>query len=101
MIAGKPGGADSRWTFKDAGGGRYRITNGLGPELTENTGTYFADVNGWKGSPEQKWEVLNITGDAYQIRISDQDCLTYHEDRKALGVWTCDGSAEQQWTITG
>ncbi|MEU8922921.1 hypothetical protein AB0D10_18585 [Kitasatospora sp. NPDC048545] len=100
VIADKLGGAGSRWTFKDAGGGRYRITNGLGPELTENTNTYFADVNGWKGSSEQRWEVLSITGDAYRIRISDQDCLTYHADRKTLGVWTCDGSAEQQWPIT-
>ncbi|MFJ2810018.1 hypothetical protein [Kitasatospora sp. NPDC087271] len=100
VIAGKPGDAGGTWTFRDAGGGRYRITNALGRDLTENTGTYFANTKGWKGSSEQKWEVKNVSGDRYVIRISDQDCLTYHEDDKELGVWTCDGSAEQQWTIT-
>ncbi|MFI6845612.1 hypothetical protein ACIBJD_13295 [Kitasatospora sp. NPDC050467] len=100
VIAGKPSGAGAQWTFQDAGGGRYRITNALGPDLTENTGTYLANVSPWKGSSAQKWEVLNVTGDTYQIRISDQDCLSYHEDNKTLGVWACDGSKEQQWTIT-
>lgn len=87
VIAGKPGDAGGTWTFRDAGGGRYRITNALGRDLTENTGTYFANTKGWKGSSEQKWEVKNVSGDRYVIRISDQDCLTYHEDDKeARGV---------------
>ncbi|MBT2482391.1 RICIN domain-containing protein [Streptomyces sp. ISL-94] len=99
VVAGKLGAANSKWTFKETGRGRYEITNGLGPALTENTGTYFANVNTWKGSSTQKWEVVNVKGDTYQIRISDQDCLTYDEDYKKLGVWTCDGSKAQQWTI--
>ncbi|MBT2408720.1 MULTISPECIES: RICIN domain-containing protein [unclassified Streptomyces] len=99
VVAGKPGDANSRWTFTDAGGGRYRITNGLGPDLTENTGIYFANVASWKGGSTQKWEAVHVNGDTYRIRISDQDCLTYDEDYKKLGVWTCDGSKAQQWTI--
>ncbi|MFC9730750.1 hypothetical protein ACFWGM_27425 [Streptomyces roseolus] len=29
----------------------------------------------------------------------DQDCLTYHEDYKKLGVWTCDGTEGQRWIV--
>ncbi|QNE73491.1 hypothetical protein F0344_01660 [Streptomyces finlayi] len=99
VVAGKPGAADSQWTLTETDGGRYRITNGLGPDLTENKSTYFANINTWKGSSLQKWEVVNVEGDTYQVRISDQDCLTYDEDYKKLGVWTCDGSEAQRWTI--
>ncbi|MFC9247623.1 RICIN domain-containing protein [Streptomyces sp. NPDC057136] len=99
VVAGKLGAANAQWTFKETDGGRYEITNGLGPDLTENKSTYFANISTWKGSSLQKWEVVNVGGDAYQIRISDQDCLTYNEDYKKLRVWTCDGSEAQRWTI--
>lgn len=99
VVAGKLGDTNSTWTFKEAGGGSYEIANGLGPVLTENTSTYFASITTWKGGAAQKWQVIPIKGDTYQIRISDQDCLTYHEDYKKLGVWTCDGSKGQQWAI--
>ncbi|MFD3536768.1 RICIN domain-containing protein [Streptomyces sp. NPDC058664] len=99
VIAGKTGTTSGTWTFKDAGGGRYEIANGHGPVLTENRHTYFAQIDTWKGSPDQKWEVLPLSGGTYQIRISDQDCLTWHEDYKKLGVWTCDGSEGQRWTV--
>ncbi|GGR65922.1 RICIN domain-containing protein [Streptomyces roseolus] len=99
VVAGKLGTTSGTWTLKDAGDGRYEIANGNGPALTMNTSTYYAQINTWKASTTQKWEVLPLDGDAYQIRISDQDCLTYHEDYKKLGVWTCDGSEGQRWTV--
>ncbi|MFF5426336.1 MULTISPECIES: RICIN domain-containing protein [unclassified Streptomyces] len=100
VVAGKLGTTNGTWTFKDAGDGRYEIANGHGPVLTANMSTYYAQINTWKGSSTQKWEVIPVGGGAHQIRISDQDCLTYHEDYKKLGVWTCDGSEGQRWTIT-
>ncbi|MER7623010.1 RICIN domain-containing protein [Streptomyces sp. NPDC126503] len=100
VVAGKLGTTNGTWTFKDAGDGRYEIANGHGPVLTANMSTYYAQINTWKGSSTQKWEVIPVGGGAHQIRISDQDCLTYHEDYKKLGVWTCDGSEGQRWTIS-
>ncbi|MFF8104411.1 RICIN domain-containing protein [Streptomyces sp. NPDC016640] len=99
VVAGKLGGTNGTWTFKDAGGGRYEIVNGHGPVLTGNMSTYFAQIDTWKASFNQKWEVNPLADGAYQVRISDQDCLTYHEDYKKLGVWTCDSSEGQRWTI--
>ncbi|MFD6358924.1 RICIN domain-containing protein [Streptomyces roseolus] len=99
VVAGALGTTGGTWAFKDAGDGRYEIANGHGPVLTMNTSTYYAQISTWKGGSTQKWEVLPLGGDAYQIRISDQDCLTYHEDYKKLGVWTCDGSEGQRWAV--
>ncbi|MFC9329512.1 RICIN domain-containing protein [Kitasatospora sp. NPDC057015] len=92
-----PGG--STWLLKPVAGGRYEITNGFGLDLTENTKSYTAELQPWKNTANQKWQVLPLSNGTHQIRISDQDCLTYDEDFKTLGVWTCDNSAAQQWTI--
>ncbi|MDH6137969.1 hypothetical protein P3T37_007412, partial [Kitasatospora sp. MAA4] len=53
----------------------------------------------WTGADEQKWQLVSQGGGQYQIRITDQDCLTYDEDAKALGVWTCTNAWNQQWKL--
>ncbi|GAA2157414.1 hypothetical protein GCM10009760_59580 [Kitasatospora kazusensis] len=100
VIAGGSNGKDSAWLFSSVGGGRYKITNAsTGLALTENTRTYLAETRPWNGADEQKWEIAGLGGGRYRIRISTDDCLAFDESAKALGVWTCDGSWQQQWSL--
>ena len=100
ILAGNSGGKNSGWRFTSVGDGRYEITSAVsGLALTENTKSYFADAKPWTGADEQKWQLVRAGGGQYQIRITDQDCLTYDEDAKALGVWTCNNAWNQQWKL--
>ncbi|MDH6137836.1 hypothetical protein P3T37_007271, partial [Kitasatospora sp. MAA4] len=100
VLAGNSGAKNSGWQFTAVGNGRYEITSAVsGLALTENTKTYDADAKPWTGADEQKWQLVSQGGGQYQIRITDQDCLTYDEDAKALGVWTCNNASNQQWTL--
>ncbi|MFD8979896.1 RICIN domain-containing protein [Streptomyces sp. NPDC059564] len=89
------------WLFtQDTATGRYKITNAVtGLALTENTKSYLAEARPWTGAANQKWELYSLGDYQYQIRVSADDCLTYDEDNKALGVWTCTNDANQRWTV--
>ncbi|MDH6143586.1 hypothetical protein P3T35_005621 [Kitasatospora sp. GP30] len=101
VVAGIRGGSDSKWQFTSLGGGRYKITNvSSGLALTENTGSYLAETQPWNGADEQKWELVSAGNGTYQLRISSDDCLTYDEDFKTLGVWTCKSGWTQQWALS-
>jgi hypothetical protein len=100
IVAGASGAEASGWLLTPLGSGRYEITSAVnGRALTENTKSYFAEADPWTGSDQQKWQLVNEGDGLYQIRITDQDCLTYDEDAKALGVWTCDNAWNQQWKL--
>ncbi|QEU99244.1 RICIN domain-containing protein [Streptomyces viridifaciens] len=100
VIAGGGNGSDSAWLFTPIGGGRYKITSAAtGMALTENTHSYLAETRPWSGAAEQKWEIAGQSGGRFQIRISADDCLTYDENSKALGVWTCNNAWPQQWSL--
>ncbi|WP_181799225.1 RICIN domain-containing protein [Kitasatospora acidiphila] len=100
ILAGTSGAKNSGWQFTSVGDGRYEITSAVsGLALTENTKTYDADARSWTGVDEQKWQLVSQGAGQYQIRITDQDCLTYDEDAKALGVWTCNNAWNQQWKL--
>ncbi|MFJ1752013.1 RICIN domain-containing protein [Kitasatospora sp. NPDC088134] len=99
VVAAPSGSAATGWTFNPLGGGKYKIVNtATGLALTENTKTYFAGASAWTGAATQKWEVV-AKGVGYQIRIDADNCLTYDEDNKTLGVWTCTSDANQQWKL--
>ncbi|WUS97191.1 RICIN domain-containing protein [Streptomyces sp. NBC_00708] len=100
IVAGKYGTPGALWVVTPLSNGRYRIDNGLGLSLTTNTTTYEANLSPWKGSSTQQWQVLPNSSGSFQVRNSSQDCLTFDKDYKTLGVWTCDGSQDQQFAIT-
>ncbi|MEW1914192.1 RICIN domain-containing protein, partial [Kitasatospora sp. NPDC085895] len=88
------------WVFSQESNGRYKITNAVtGLALTENTKSYLAEAQPWAGSAAQKWQLYSLGDGKYQIRVTADDCLTYDEDNKALGVWTCTSDWNQAWTI--
>ncbi|MFJ2867777.1 RICIN domain-containing protein [Kitasatospora sp. NPDC087314] len=100
ILAGSSGPKNTGWRFAAVGNGRYKITSAVsGLALTENTKGYVADAKPWTGADEQKWQLVGQGDGQYQIRITDQDCLTYDEDAKALGVWTCNNGWNQQWSL--
>ncbi|MFD7593785.1 RICIN domain-containing protein [Kitasatospora sp. NPDC059812] len=100
ILAGTSGPKNTGWQFTALGNGRYKITSAVsGLALTENTKGYVADAKPWTGADEQKWQLVAQGDGQYRIRITDQDCLTYDEDAKALGVWTCDSGWNQQWRL--
>ncbi|WP_331744625.1 RICIN domain-containing protein [Kitasatospora sp. NBC_01300] len=100
ILAAAGGAKNSAWQFTALGNGRYKITSAVsGLALTENTKTFFAEAKPWTGADAQKWQLVSAGGGQYQIRITDQDCLTYDEDAKALGVWTCNNAWNQQWKL--
>ncbi|GAB2725336.1 RICIN domain-containing protein [Kitasatospora kifunensis] len=100
ILSGASGAKNSAWQFSPVGNGRYKITSAVsGLALTENTKTFFAEAKPWTGADAQKWQLVSKGGGQYQIRITDQDCLTYDEDAKALGVWTCNNAWNQQWKL--
>ncbi|MFE4359704.1 RICIN domain-containing protein [Kitasatospora sp. NPDC056800] len=93
-------GKSTGWVFSQDASGLYKITNAVtGLALTENTKSYLAEARPWTGSAAQKWEVFAFGDGEYQIRVSTDDCLTYDEDNKVLGVWTCTNDWNQRWTI--
>jgi hypothetical protein len=100
VVAGDSTSGNSAWQLTPVDGGRYRITSAAsGLVLTENTSNYFAETRPWTGSDTQKWQLVPAANGTFQIRITDQDCLTFDEDAKPLGVWTCNGDWSQQWKL--
>lgn len=100
VVAGKCGTPGALWSVTPLSNGRYRIDNGLGLALAENTTTWLANLRPWKVSSTQQWQIAPNSSVAFQIRISGDDCLSFDEDYRALGIWTCDGSSDQQFAIT-
>ncbi|MFJ9434340.1 RICIN domain-containing protein [Streptomyces sp. NPDC101490] len=99
VLGGILGYKGSTWTAKALGGGRYRIVNDLGYNLTMNPDTYVAEQQAWGDTSNQKWQFVSLGGGKYQIRISSDDCLTHDSDHKQLGVWTCEGGWKQEWSL--
>ncbi|GLF99359.1 ricin-type beta-trefoil lectin domain protein [Streptomyces yaizuensis] len=99
ILSGILGYKGSTWTIKPLGGGRYRIVNDLGYNLTMNPDTYVAEQQAWGNTSNQKWEFVDAGNGKYRIQISDDDCLTHNSDFKQLGVWTCKGGSKQEWSL--
>jgi hypothetical protein len=100
VVAATSSSSSTAWTFTHLGSGKYKIVNDrTGLALTENTKTYLAGASPWTGSAAQKWQ-LAPSGVGRQIRIDSDNCLTYDEDNKKFGVWTCTSDANQQWKLS-
>ncbi|WP_275449246.1 RICIN domain-containing protein [Streptomyces sp. OfavH-34-F] len=99
IVAGKYGTPGALWTVTPLSNGRYRIDDGISLSLTTNTTTWQANLAPWTGSTTQQWEIVPNGSGTFQIRNSSQDCLTFDEAYKTLGVWTCEGSKAQQFGI--
>lgn len=99
IVAGKYGTPGALWVVTPLSNGRFRIDNGIGLGLTTNTTTWQANLAPWKGSTTQQWEIIPNGSGTFQIRNSSQDCLTFDEAYKTLGVWTCTGEKNQQFGI--
>ncbi|MFJ9847650.1 RICIN domain-containing protein [Kitasatospora sp. NPDC101155] len=100
VVAGDAANRNSGWELTPVGDGRYRITSAVsGLALTENTSSYLAETRPWTGADNQKWQLATASSGTVQISVTDQDCLTFDESAKPLGVWTCNGDWSQQWKL--
>ncbi|AXU14732.1 hypothetical protein CRV15_18930 [Streptomyces clavuligerus] len=98
-----------RWNLDQLSDGRYRVTSALDASkvLDANTNrsrvvdgtSHFAQIWGWGNGENQKWTLRQIAGGQYEVVGHDGGCLTASRHNAALGVWGCDGTASQRWTL--